>query len=201
MRKLGLDFDNTLVEYDELFYTLAREKRLIERDCPANKKAIRNYLNEIGLEEAFTELQGEVYGLRILEAKPADGMIEALTKMRDKGYELMIVSHKTKKPYRGPAYDLRGMAMRWLEKYHFFEEGGLNMKKGSVYFEDSKKDKIKRIEELGCNIYIDDLLEILKMLNSKVLRLHYSKSIDTQGEITTFDEWTNLPNIIKKIHE
>ena len=38
MRKLGLDFDNTLVEYDELFYTLAREKGLIERHVLQIKK-------------------------------------------------------------------------------------------------------------------------------------------------------------------
>ena len=74
MTLLGLDFDNTLVRYDKLFHQLALEKNLIEQIVPANKTAIRDYLREQGKEEQFTLLQGEVYGPRILEAEPAEGI-------------------------------------------------------------------------------------------------------------------------------
>ena len=78
MTLLGLDFDNTLVRYDTLFHQLAIEKGLIEASLPANKTVIRDYLRSQGQDEQFTTLQGEVYGLRILDAEPAEGMLKAL---------------------------------------------------------------------------------------------------------------------------
>ena len=120
MTLLGLDFDNTLVRYDKLFHQLALEKNLIEQIVPANKTAIRDYLREQGKEEQFTLLQGEVYGPRILEAEPAEGMLEALNKLNKNGVQMVLVSHKTRTPYMGPAYDLHQAAWNWLEKYEFF---------------------------------------------------------------------------------
>ena len=73
MTLLGLDFDNTLVRYDKLFHQLALEKGLIKKSLPTDKTAIRDYLRSQGQDEQFTLLQGEVYGLRILEAEPAKG--------------------------------------------------------------------------------------------------------------------------------
>ena len=93
---LGLDFDNTLVSYDKLFHKLAIEKGIIDEHFLIDKIAIRNHLRESGRDELFTLLQGEVYGLRILEAEPAEGMVEALCKLRERGIEMVLVSHKTK---------------------------------------------------------------------------------------------------------
>ena len=44
MIKLGLDFDNTLTNYDYLFFKLALEKNLIPQDLEKNKVAVRKYL-------------------------------------------------------------------------------------------------------------------------------------------------------------
>ena len=85
MTLLGLDFDNTLVRYDKLFHRLAVNKGLIRKDLPANKTTIRDYLRKIGQDEEFTLLQGEVYGLRILEAEPSEGMLEKLKELRQEG--------------------------------------------------------------------------------------------------------------------
>ena len=117
MTLLGLDFDNTLVRYDKLFHQLALEKGLIEKSLPADKTAIRNYLRSQGQDEQFTLLQGEVYGLRILEAEPAEGMLKALAELHKRGIPMVLVSHKTTTPYKGPAYDLHQAALSWLNKY------------------------------------------------------------------------------------
>ena len=66
MTLLGLDFD-TLVRYNELFYQLAVEKGLIKESIPICKTTIRLITCQ-GKDEEFTLLQGEVYGLRILDA-------------------------------------------------------------------------------------------------------------------------------------
>ena len=44
MTLVGLDFDNTLVRYDRLFYNLALERHLISKDTPMDKIEIRNSL-------------------------------------------------------------------------------------------------------------------------------------------------------------
>ena len=173
MTLLGLDFDNTLVRYDKLFHQLALEKNLIDQIVPANKTAIRDYLREQGKEELFTLLQGEVYGPRILEAEPAEGMLEALYKLKDNGIQMVLVSHKTRTPYMGPAYDLHQAAWNWLEKYEFFADEGLRWERSQVYFEETKQKKVTRIETLKCSHYIDDLPEILEMIPERIKRILY----------------------------
>ena len=131
MTLLGLDFDNTLVRYDKLFHKLALEKNLIEQEIPANKTAIRDYLREQGKEEEFTLLQGEVYGPRILEAEPAEGMLQALNELNENGIQMVIVSHKTRTPYMGPLR-LHKAAWNWLDKYKFFSDVGLKWEESSL---------------------------------------------------------------------
>ena len=57
MALLGIDFDNTLVRYDKLFYNLALEKGLIEADVPASKTAIRDLLRSEGKDEQEQHLE------------------------------------------------------------------------------------------------------------------------------------------------
>ena len=65
MRKLGLDFDNTLISYDLIFYETASEYKLIPKDIKRSKNAVRNYLINKNEENKFTELQG-CHGSKII---------------------------------------------------------------------------------------------------------------------------------------
>ena len=195
MKLLGLDFDNTLVRYDSLFHKLALEKKLIPETVPKNKTKIRDYLRSKGKDECFTLLQGEVYGLRIQEAEASEGMIETLNKLNKSGIQMVIISHKTRIPYKGPAYDLREAAMGWLEKHRFFEDGGLNLTDKQVIFEDTKESKIERIVDEKCTHYIDDLPEILKKLPGEITRILYDPNNDTEvleENITRLRDWKKL---------
>ena len=177
MTLLGIDFDNTLVRYDSLFHKLASEQKLISSSMPKDKRQIRDYLRMKGEEERFTLLQGEVYGNRIKEAEPAEGMLETLHVLSKYNIRMVIVSHKTQKPYMGPSYDLHKAAMSWLSKYEFFSENGLNWDKNNVYFLETKEDKIKCATMLGCTHFIDDLPEILEELPSEITKiLYYSET-------------------------
>lgn len=176
MTLLGLDFDNTLVRYDTLFYQLALEKKLIDSTVPVDKIAIRDYLRRKGLDEQFTSLQGEVYGLRILEASPAKGMIETLQKFHHLGIPMVIVSHKTRTPYIGPSYDLHEAALSWLAQNKFFSSECLGWSREQVFFEETKEEKIERIKTIGCTHYIDDLPEILEMLEDSIRKIYYNPS-------------------------
>src|SRR5690242_9557799 len=98
---LGVDFDNTIVCYDELFHRVAREKDLIPAGVPVNKSDVRNYLRRVNNEDAWTELQGHVYGARMAEAMPYPGVIEFFQACRVAGVGVSIISHKTRHPFRG----------------------------------------------------------------------------------------------------
>lgn len=171
---LGLDFDNTLVTYDKLFYELALEKSLINTSMPPTKKAIRDYLRSVDNENSFTLLQGEVYGSCILRAEPSPGMINALLLLKSEGFKTVLVSHKTRHPYAGPKYDLHEAALSWLDKHKFFSDSFMGWKSSDVFFEPTKLDKINKICSLNCTHYIDDLPEILDLIPDSITRVLYS---------------------------
>lgn len=196
MTLLGLDFDNTLVCYDKLFHQLALEKSLIKESLPSNKMAVRDYLRSQGKDEEFTLLQGEVYGLRILEAEPAAGMLKTLSELHQRGIPMVLVSHKTRTPYKGPAYDLHQAALSWLEKHGFFAPDSLGWSRDQVFFEESKQAKVRRIETQGCTHYVDDLPEILEMLPSSIQTILYDpNSSHSNHKSLHLTDWSLLCKI------
>lgn len=158
--RIGLDFDNTIVSYDVLFHKVAAEQGVIPAGTPVNKLAVRDYLRSAGKEPVWTEMQGTVYGARMDEAAAFPGVIEFMRGAIRAGHELAIVSHKTKKPFLGPQYDLHAAARAWVE-HHLLEGGEPLIPPGQVFFELTKEAKLARIDSFGCNVFIDDLPEIL----------------------------------------
>lgn len=160
MMRIGFDFDNTIVNYDTIFYTVAQERGLIPKQMPINKLAIRDHLRSINQESIWTEMQGYVYGARMHEAQSYPDAITVMKRLKDAGYTLMIISHKTKYPYLGYAYDLHDVAHRWIKKHLCVNEERLILEE-NVFFELTKDEKLARIKTLGCDIFMDDLPEIL----------------------------------------
>lgn len=154
MSIIGIDFDNTLVDYSAAFHQLACEKSLIPVDLPVKKLSVRDYLRKAGQEDAWTEIQGIVYGARMHEAILFDGADFFISEMLKKGHQLFVISHKTKHPFRGEQYDLHRAARAWARDH-------VSLSQENMYFELTKKDKINRIVNCQCDVFIDDLPEIL----------------------------------------
>lgn len=159
--RLGLDFDNTLVSYDALFHKVAREGGWIPDDLPLSKVRVRDHLRRIGREDVWTEMQGYVYGARMSEALPYTGVLDFLRWARSAGLPRCIVSHKTRHPYRGPQYDLHEAARNWVGST-LSDADGPFVDPECVYFEQTKEEKLARIAQVGCTVFIDDLPEILE---------------------------------------
>ena len=174
MFNVGIDFDNTLVNYDRSFYDLAYEKDLIPLGLEKSKNAVRKFLRDKGKDEYFSLLQGEIYGPKILKAKPAKGCIKAIQSMQKSGFNIFIVSHKTRFPYKGPKFDLHDSAEKWLDYYSFFSLDGANINKDNIFFNASKDEKIDKLHNLNCNFFIDDLPEILDLINNDVKKILYN---------------------------
>ncbi|MBI3562332.1 MAG: haloacid dehalogenase-like hydrolase [Gammaproteobacteria bacterium] len=158
--RIGIDFDNTIVSYDTLFHKVARERNLVPPQIPVNKLAVRDHLRRIGQEDHWTAMQGYVYGARMDEALAYDGVIEFMHHAASAGHQLFIVSHKTRKPFLGPEYDLHAAARAWIER-HILWEGKALLPAENIFFELTKQEKLNRIEACGCDTFIDDLPEIL----------------------------------------
>ncbi len=197
---LGIDFDNTLVQYDEIFFKVALEKNIIPSSLDKRKSAVRDYLNNRGQQDLFTTLQGEIYGKRILEAHASKDALFTLKQLKNEGIDIKIISHKSKYPLMGVNYDLHEAAMSWLEKNLYFSNDGLNLKKDNVFFNTSKSKKIEKIISLGCQYFVDDLPEILNLLPSNIKRiLYYPYENKTKNPFLIMSNWKQLPNLITNI--
>lgn len=162
--KIGLDFDNTLVNYDKIFHDVAVEWEAIPKHIPANKLSVRNFLREVGKEDRWTEMQGYVYGARMDGAQLYSGAIYCIQRLKKAGYDVVIISHKTAHPFSGPKYDLHTAARKWIEKNICLENNCL-FNVTDVFFEPTKEKKVERIAQLKCDVFIDDLPEIISSPN------------------------------------
>jgi hypothetical protein len=158
---IGLDFDNTIVCYDELFHRAAISQGLIPPALATDKNSVRDYLRGAGREDDWTRLQGHVYGKAILEAKPFAGIHEFLNHCHLRNIGIYVVSHKTRYPVLGERHDLHRAASEWLEINGFFDTAQTGLSPVRVNFELTKDAKLSRIGALGCTDFVDDLPEFL----------------------------------------
>lgn len=158
---VGLDFDNTIVSYDQVFHEVALLLGLIPPGVPPVKESIRDYLRQQGREDEWTALQGSVYGPYMGLARPFLGAVEFLRQCRLREIPVCIVSHRSRHPFLGPRHDLHEAAYRWLESQGFHDERTIGLDRDRVYFELTKAAKLDRIGQLGCAYFVDDLIEFL----------------------------------------
>jgi len=186
---LGFDFDNTIVRYDALFHKVAREEGLIDASVPVNKNAVRDHLRAAGNEDAWTRMQGTVYGARMQEAEAFTGAIETLSALRDAGHTLYIISHKTRYPYLGEPHDLHACARGWIEN-NLAEV----LPASHVLFHEKKEEKIARIGALKCEAFVDDLPEILLHVAfpSGVTRYLFAENAKPHPDYTSLRNWAEV---------
>ena len=161
--RIGIDFDNTIACYDGVFHAAALERGLIPSELGRDKNSVRDHLNGAGRNDDFTELQGYIYGARMDLVAPYPGFAGFVAAARKAGHELFVVSHKTRHPLLGPKYDMHAAARGFLSAHGLMGEGALQIDPSRVFFELTKEEKIARAAVIGCEIFIDDLPEILTM--------------------------------------
>lgn len=171
--RLGIDFDNTIVRYDDVFQRLAVAQGLIPESVAPYKQAVRDYLRADGREEDWIRLQGEVYGPGMAHARPFEDVFDTIDALTNAGVEIFVISHRTKHPFRGPPYDLHAAANDWLVR-----TPASPLPRDRIFFETTKEAKLDRIGRCRCTHFIDDLPEFLTLpgFPSGVERLHFDPS-------------------------
>ncbi len=159
-KNIGIDFDNTIVTYDEVFYRYALRLGLINDGAKRGKKAVRDMIRILPEgNDRWTELQGLVYGKYMEEAEPMQGVENFLDTCRRSSFKVYIVSHKTVYPAMGPRIDLQAAAKKWLKDRDFLSR--FNLTDSDVMFEETLQGKLDQISRKRCSYFIDDLAEVL----------------------------------------
>jgi len=157
---IGLDFDNTIVCYDAAIAVLAEKLLDLPAELPRTKLGLRDHLRATGRELEWTAFQGELYGPGMVHAQPFEGAIDTMLQLVEQGHELIIVSHRSRKPYAGEPHDLHAAARTWVAER--LQATGLFIEYcGSVNFLETRQEKVAKIAELGCQAFLDDLPEVL----------------------------------------
>lgn len=160
---IGVDFDNTIIDYSRLFVACALDLRLIEPGTGWTKQRVRDHIRARHGDPAWCDLQAEVYGARIVDASPMLGCLNALRRLRDLGAELKIVSHKTERAVARPNDgNLRDAARGWLAAHGFTTGPDAPLTGADVHFESTRGAKVRRIAALGCTHFVDDLVEVFE---------------------------------------
>lgn len=159
---IGVDFDNTLICYDQAFHQVARGEGLIQPGTPVTKRAVRDVVRQgPGGDLAWQRLQFQVYGPSIRQSRPAPGAREFLARCSREGIQVFLISHKTEFASLDPGgTSLRQAALDWLEAEAFFQ--GTALSPQAVRFGATRAEKLAHIREMGCTLFIDDLEEVFR---------------------------------------
>lgn len=200
--RIGLDFDNTIIRYDDVFREAAIERGLVSPNFSGTKQQVRNTIRLLSDgEHQWQALQGYVYGKGIQGATLFAGLDDFFRRARVHGDTILIVSHKTEHGHFDPnRVSLRGAAMQWMEGQGFFAEQGFSLVPDNIHFASSRSEKLSRIGDLACDVFIDDLEEVLadpefpNFVRRILLSEHADRSDDLPYEICR--DWASIQEIV-----
>jgi hypothetical protein len=203
-RRIGIDFDNTLVLYDLVFRNCSIERGLLPPGFSGDKDAVRTAIR--GLDDGerrWTALQAEIYGPRMAEAELAPGARPVLAALQQAGWRIFIVSHKTHFAAADPETDLRAAAWRWLSDSGLLASAGGPISRDDIFFEETRAAKIERIRTLDCVAFLDDLVEVFAEADFPGIA-RYLLVLDTDrepaGDFTVTRSWAEFGAKISAEH-
>jgi len=175
IRLIGLDLDNTVIDYSLAYRELASLFELSE-ECNTREQIRAKLRRSSDDDEEWQRFQTLLYTDGLEFATPAHGLLELLEACRMMGVRVAIISHKTAAgPARFGGRDLRSPSLKWLSHHRITP--GLVPNAG-VSFHTSASEKVARIAQLRPTLFVDDLEEILLHCDfpSGVERILYSNA-------------------------
>lgn len=152
-KRFGFDLDNTLIDYSGAVKEYCRIKSL--NHC-SDVVMLRDQLRKNHASDQEWQLaQAWLYTEGLKFAQIGVGALNLCNYLNGEGYQLYIVSHKTSyTPIHSGRIALRETANNWISSSpiaKFFRE------KWQIYFEPTRILKVKRIQDLNLNYFVDDL--------------------------------------------
>jgi len=207
--RIGIDFDNTIICYDQVFCELAIDWQLVPSDFNGTKQQLRDQLQALPEgDTVWQKLQGKVYGEYIDRAMLFTGITEFLMVCRQLAIPVFIVSHKTEYGH----FDekrilLRDVSRQWLDQQGFFRDPSPLVNTEHVFFEPTREDKIARIKHLQCTHFIDDLIEVLgsPLFPTTIQRILFKplanasmpeSNVNEAHALQVFSSWKDIRNAL-----
>jgi len=200
---IGLDFDNTIVSYQRALKILADKHLALPEHLPRTKLALRSYLRDSGQESVWTMFQGTLYGPGMSYAEPFEGAVKVMHELVSVGHQLVIISHRSLRPYAGEAHDLHAAARHWVQAH--LQSQGLfcgAVASNEVSFFESRDAKINHIANRSCQVFLDDLPEVLQATQfpSTTKGLLFDPSNEHQTtSLNRINSWHQLPQWLEKL--
>ena len=196
--RIGLDFDNTIANYDQAFPEVARILGYETNNLNAtlNKRELKlELLKQSDGDTAWQKVQGLVYGKYIDLASLYPGVYEFVLRALASGNEIFIVSHKTELGHfdesRTP---LRQAATTWLINQNLVGDSDSKIKLQNIFYAETRDEKIGKIIELQLDVFIDDLDEVLsdKSFPRSTKKILFGSVATTSPEILAMQSWREV---------
>ncbi|MEY3396393.1 MAG: hypothetical protein RLZZ534_355 [Actinomycetota bacterium] len=196
--RIGLDFDNTIANYDQAFPEVARILGYETNNFNAtlNKRDLKlKLLKQPDGDTAWQKVQGLVYGKFIDLASLYPGVYEFVLRALASGNEIFIVSHKTELGHfdesRTP---LRQAATTWLINQKLVGDSDSKIKLQNIFYAETRDEKINKIVELQLDVFIDDLDEVLsdRSFPKSTRKILFGSVATTSEEILAIQSWREV---------
>lgn len=186
--RIGIDFDNTIICYDDVFCHLAKSWGLFDSNWQGTKQQVRDTLRALpDGDTVWQRLQGKAYGEFIHQANLFSGFKEFISTCNaNPNIEIFIVSHKTEfGHFDEMRISLRDASRAWLREQGFFNQESPCIPEANVFFETTREEKIDRIKALQCTHFIDDLPEVLDhpMFPCNIKRYLFQPSVTPESDV------------------
>lgn len=196
--RIGIDFDNTIIDYGYIFAKQASRLGWLEAGVRETKQEVRDMIKKLPDGEIkWKKLQGLVYGKFIADASPFEGVVKFIQRCRSEEIDVFIVSHKTEYVEAlEEKINLREAALNWLKIKGFLK----SLDESRIFFEHPREDKLYRIGKLQCTHFIDDLEDVLlePQFPENVVRILFSDQGRPAGDrsLTVCRHWGEVEALV-----
>ncbi len=204
MAAIGIDLDNTIISYTKSLQICVNQ---LYPDLTLNhyeKGYVKEYIVATLGEHSWMKLQGQLYTLGLKFALPFCGALNVMKQLHRSNHTLYIISHKTQFGHFDSSYtDLRVAAIAWLTSHGFLETAKTGLSVENVFFCDTHQEKINKINVLQCQIFIDDLLDVLQHQDfpRNCKKILFSPALSTKAinDILPICNWSQVLDSITEI--
>ena len=196
--RIGLDFDNTIANYDRAFPDVARI--LGYQTKATNKRDLKvELIASAEGETAWQKVQGLTYGKHIDQASLYPGVLEFVVRAKARNCEVFVISHKTQfGHFDETKTSLRDAATAWMTSKKIVGHGFAQVDEAHIFYASTRDEKIAKIKELSLDIFIDDLSEVLtdSSFSAKTRKILFGPDLDqaanSDSEILTSQSWREI---------
>lgn len=198
--RIGIDFDNTIACYDDVFCQLAKSWQLIPTNFQGNRMHLRNVIHsQPNGDSHWQRMQGKIYGELMHHAILFDGFKEFIETCNTNQIEIFIVSHKTQYGHFDESgINLHSVTLDWLNNQGIINGEKPLIPRYNIFFEPTREHKILRIQSLNCSHFIDDLVDVFTspLFPKTIQKILFGSQTNTSSDINCFSNWNEIQNAI-----